>query len=76
MKRCSNCFFIKSDSEFYPNRTAKHPSNRLQSYCKICKRETFRGWKSRRRDAERIVRLKSAEKYANNFLKRNKNENK
>lgn len=50
MKRCSNCFFIKSDSEFYPNRTAKHPSNRLQSYCKQCKRETFRGWKKRKRE--------------------------
>lgn len=69
MKRCSNCFVQKPFSEFYPNRTARHPSNRLQSYCKQCKRETLNGWRHRKKEKERHARAAVAADYVKKYLK-------
>lgn len=60
MKRCSNCFQDKPTGEFYPNRTGRK-GNEFQSYCKDCKRETFRGWKKRKREAPPGEQIKRAE---------------
>ncbi len=48
MRRCSNCFKKKPDSEFYPRR-AYGPKGR-QSRCKACNAEVVRGYWQRARE--------------------------
>lgn len=53
MKKCSNCFLLKPESDFYPKRYAG--KTYLQSRCKGCGAEVCRAYKLRKSGREFIL---------------------
>lgn len=49
MKKCSNCFQVKTLDSFY------RKLERHQARCKACNAEVVRGWKNRKKHGETKV---------------------